>query len=186
MSNSSPPLGDDEPEIAEDDEVIDGVDDEIVDDEVVDDDVVEDEVAEVIDERPWWRRSPQEWGALLRTWPGLLSIAIAVTVIGSWLPWSYDGPVRLGGLEGSHDGWLAVLAACAAIATVRGVRRGAWPQLLIAFVCSGSALYFVLRDSPPPDSSLGWGWFVALLGALGMFVPAIGSIVGRLCEPQSR
>ncbi len=124
--------------------------------------------------------------ALLRTWPGLLSVSIAVTIVGAWLPWSYDGPVRLGGLEGSHDGWLAVLAACAAIATVRGVRRGAWPQLLIAFVCSGSALYFVLRDGPPPDSSLGWGWFVALIGALGMFVAAIGAIVARLRESESR
>src|SRR5215218_4298276 len=187
MSNSSPPLGDDEPEIAEDDEVIDGVDDEIVDDEVVDDDVVEDEVAEVIDERPWWRRSPQEWGALLRTWPGLLSIAIAVTVIGSWLPWSFEGPVRLGGLEGSHDGWLAVLAAAAAIGTVRGVRRGSWPPIVIALICGTTALYFVLRDRPPPDAHIGWGWFVALVGALGMTTAAVGSIVSRLtAEPDAR
>ena len=117
---------------------------------------------------------------LLRTWPGLLSISTAVTIVGAWLPWSSDGPVRLGGLEGSHDGWLAVLAACAAIATVRGVRRQSWPQMLIAFVCAGSALYFVVRDCPPPDSSLAWGWFVALAGTLGMFVAAVGSIVARL------
>ena len=117
---------------------------------------------------------------LLRTWPGLLSISTAVTIVGAWLPWSSDGPVRLGGLEGSHDGWLAVLAASAAIATVRGVRRQSWPQMLIAFVCAGSALYFVVRDCPPPDSSLAWGWFVALAGTLGMFVAAVGSIVARL------
>jgi cardiolipin synthase len=131
-------------------------------------------------ERRWWQRSPQEWLALLRTWPGLLSISIAVTIVGSWLPWSYDGPVRLGGLEGSHDGWLAVLAACAAIGTVRGVRRMSWPQVLIAFVCAGSALYFVARDGAPPHSSVGWGWFVALVGTLGMFVAVIGSVVARL------
>ena len=110
-----------------------------------------------------------------------------MTIVGAWLPWSYDGPVRLGGLEGSHDGWLAVLSACAAIATVRGVRRG-----VVAADCSSRssvqwpAFYFVLRDGPPPDSHLGWGWFVALVGTLGMFAAAIGSIVARLRgEPES-
>jgi cardiolipin synthase A/B len=138
-------------------------------------------------ERRWWQRSAAEWWALVRTWPGLLSVSIVVTIVGAWLPWSFDGPVRLGGLEGSHDGWLPVLSAAAAIATVRGVRRLAWPQMAIAFVCGAAALYFVLRDSPPPDSHLGWGWFVALVGTLGMCAAAIGAIVTRLRgEPDSR
>ena len=116
-------------------------------------------------ERRWWQRSPQEWWALLRTWPGLLSVSIAVTIVGAWLPWSFDGPVRLGGLEGSHDGWLAVLAACAAIATVAACDGASWPQMLIAFMCD------VARRSTSssatarrPTRSLGWGWFVALVG----------------------
>ena len=138
-------------------------------------------------ERRWWRRSPQEWWALVRTWPGLLSVAIAGTIVGAWLPWSFDGPVRLGGLEGSHDGWLAVLSASAAIATVRGLRRGSWPPMVIAFICGASALYFVLRDRPPPDSHLGWGWFVTVIGALGMLAAPVGAIVVRLrAEPESR
>ena len=138
-------------------------------------------------ERRWWRRSPQEWWALVRTWPGLLSVAIAVTIVGSWLPWSFDGPVRLGGLEGSHDGWLAVLSAAAAIATVRGLRRGSWPPMVIAFICGASASYFVLRDRPSPDSHLGWGWFVTLIGTLGMLAAPVGAIVVRWCaEPESR
>ena len=137
--------------------------------------------------RHWWQRSPNEWWALLRTWPGLLAVSIAVTIVGAWLPWSYDGPVRLGGLEGSHDGWLCVLAAAVAIATVSGVRRQSWPQMAIALVCAVSAAYFVIRDGPPPDSGLGWGWFVTVVGALGMCVAVIGSIVARLQgEAESR
>ena len=58
-----------------------------------------------------WPRWLRELRDRVRTWPGVLSIAILMTVIGSWAPWSVDGPVRLGGLEGSHDGWLAALYA---------------------------------------------------------------------------
>ena len=138
-------------------------------------------------ERRWFQRSPQEWWALVRTWPGLLSVAIAVTIVGAWLPWSFDGPVRLGGLEGSHDGWLAVLSASAAIATVRGVRRRSWPQIVIALICGTSAFFFVVRDGPPPESDVGWGRFVTLIGALGMLAAVVGSIVARLRdEPDSR
>jgi cardiolipin synthase A/B len=150
-----------------------------------DDDEVADE--SLATERHWWQRSTQEWWALVRTWPGLLSVAIALTIVGAWLPWSFDGPVRLGGLEGSHDGWLAVLSASAAIATVRGVRRQSWPQMIIAFVCVASALFFVLADGPPPESDVGWGWFVTLVGALAMLAAVVGSIVARLRgEPESR
>src|SRR5687767_318647 len=166
MSRSTPPTGDER-------------------DMKPDDLIAEDEPPPV--ERHWWQRSPQEWWALVRTWPGLLSIAIAITIVGAWLPWSFDGPVRLGGLEGSHDGWLAVLSAAAAIATVRGLRRTSWPPMVIAFICGAAAFYFVLRDRPPPDSHLGWGWYVTLIGTLGMLAAPVGSIVVRLrAEPESR
>ena len=185
MSGSSPEVGGDKPDTIDDGEGFGEVDDEVVGE--VQNEVVGEVHDELAGERPWWGRSAQDWWALLRTWPGLLSIAIAVTIIGSWLPWSFDGPVRLGGLEGSHDGWLAVLAAAAAIGTVRGVRRGSWPQMVIALICGATALYFVLRDRPPPDAHIGWGWLVALVGALGMATAALGSIVARLtAEPDAR
>src|SRR5215212_5182885 len=102
MSGSSPEVGGDEPDMVEDGGVFGEVHDEAVGD--VQDPVAGEVHDELVDEvggaRPWWGRSAQEWWTLLRTWPGLLSIAIAVTIIGSWLPWSFDGPVRLRGLEG--------------------------------------------------------------------------------------
>jgi cardiolipin synthase len=52
--------------------------------------------------------------------------------------------------------------------------------MVIALVLTTAALYFVARDGPPPDSTRGWGWFVALAGTLGMFAAPIGSIVARL------
>src|SRR4051812_16800819 len=56
---------------------------------------------------PWWRRRPQaSWTSWDRQkiWPRLARIAIVMTLVGSWVSWSSDGPVRLSGHEGSHDG----------------------------------------------------------------------------------
>jgi cardiolipin synthase len=116
----------------------------------------------------------------IRTWPGVLSMAIAVTVFGSWAPWSTDGPVRLGGLEGSHDGWLAALAALAAIATVRALGRRSWPGIVVALIVGFGVLLFVLGDAPPPSSDRSWGWWVALLGGLGIVASAVGAGVARI------
>ena len=86
--------------------------------------------------------------------------------------------MRLGGLEGSHDGWLAVLCAAAA----HRHRQGRATAVVAAdghrLIWVVAALYFVVRDGPPPGSHVGWGWFVALVGTLGMVTAAIGSIVG--------
>ena len=58
---------------------------------------------------------------------------------------------------------------------------------VIALMWVVAALYFVVRDGPPPGSHVGWGWCVALVGALGMVAAAIGSIVARLRGgPESR
>ena len=121
----------------------------------------DDEIAE--DEPPPARASiggnarRQEWWALVRTWPGLLSVAIAVTIVGAVAPWSFDGPVRLGGLEGSHDGWLAVLSRGRRDRHGQSRARRRGRQMVIAFIWAVAALYFVLRDGPPAGSHLGLG-----------------------------
>jgi hypothetical protein len=92
--------------------------------------------------------SGQSWIQQLRdrvtTWPGVASIAIAMTVVGSWAPWSVDGQVRLGGLEGSHDGWLAALYALAAFAAVKPLSRRSWPATTVMLICGLAVLVFTL------------------------------------------
>jgi cardiolipin synthase len=59
--------------------------------------------------------------------------------------------------------------------------------MVIALIWVVAALYFVVRDGPPAGSHLGWGWFVALVGTLGMVAATVGAIVERLRgEPESR
>jgi cardiolipin synthase len=118
--------------------------------------------------------------ALASSWRGVLTLAIAFTVVGSWAPWSTDGPVRLGGLEGSHDGWLAVLTALVAIFAVKPIGRRSWPSILATVLCGGGVLLFVLGDGRPPGSDLAWGWWLALLGGLGILTAGVGSAVVRV------
>jgi cardiolipin synthase len=117
--------------------------------------------------------------ARLRTWPGVLSVAIVVTIIGSWAPWSVDGPVQLGGLEASHDGWLSALYAVLAIAAVRPLRRRSWPGILVTSICGVSALTFVLADGPPPGSTLAWGWWLTMIGGLAILAAGIATAAQR-------
>jgi hypothetical protein len=53
-------------------------------------------------------------------------IAIAVAIIGVFLSWTNDGPVRLDGTQGPNNGWLVVIVALLALAWVRPMARGSW------------------------------------------------------------
>ena len=116
----------------------------------------------------------------LSTWPGVASMAIVVTVVGAWAPWSVDGPVRLGGLEASHDGWLAALYALVAIAAVKRLARRTWPAIVVTLICGLAVLLFVLGDAPPPGSDRAWGWWLTLIGGLTIVVAAAATAVVRL------
>ncbi len=114
-------------------------------------------------------------------------MAIALTVFGAWAPWSFDGPVRLGGLEGSHDGWLAVLYALGAIAAVKPLARRSWPAIVVMLLCGMAVLLFVLGDAPPPGSDRAWGWWLTLIGGLGLVAASVGTAILRVRdEPDER
>ena len=49
-----------------------------------------------------------------------------VAIIGVFLPWTNDGPVRLDGTQGPNNGWLVVIVALLALAWVRPMARGSW------------------------------------------------------------
>ena len=134
-----------------------------------------------------WQRRLRGLGDRLRTWTGVASIGIVLTVIGSWAPWSFDGSVRLGGLEGSHDGWLAALFALLAIAAVKPLARRSWPGIVVILICGGAVLVFVLGDAPPPGSDLAWGWWLCLIGGLGVVTAGSATAVCRLRgDPDQR
>ena len=150
----------------------------------------EPEVVAVAAAEPWWRRRLQApWRAWDRvtTWPHLAPFAIAMTLIGSWAAWSSDGPVHLGGHEGSHDGWVATLAALLALAAVRPLTRRSWPGIVVTLICGSAVLLSTLGDAPPPGSHLAWGWWLTFVGGLVMVTAGIGTAVTRVVvEPGER
>ena len=150
----------------------------------------EPEVVAVAAAGPWWRRwLPVPWRTWDRvtTWPRLASFAIAMTLIGSWVSWSSDGPVRLSGHEGSHDGWLATLAAVLALAAVGPLTRRSWPGIVVTLSCGSAVLLSTLADAPPPGSDLAWGWWLTFVGGLVMVTATIGTAVTRVVvEPDHR
>jgi hypothetical protein len=52
--------------------------------------------------------------------------AAAAAAVGVFLPWTSDGPVRLDGTEGPHNGWLVVLVAAFSLGWIRALQRGSW------------------------------------------------------------
>jgi hypothetical protein len=53
-------------------------------------------------------------------------IAVAVVLVGVFVTWTTDGPVRLDGTEGPNNGWLAVILAVLALWWIRLLERGSW------------------------------------------------------------
>ena len=53
-------------------------------------------------------------------------IAVAAALIGIFVTWVDDGPVRLDGTEGPNNGWLAAIMAILALPWLRMLERGSW------------------------------------------------------------
>ena len=55
-------------------------------------------------------------------------VAVATVLVGVFLTWLADGPVRLDGTQGANDGWLAAIVAGLALLWIR--RLGSWPGVI--------------------------------------------------------
>ena len=55
-------------------------------------------------------------------------IAVAAVLVGVFVTWLADGPVRLDGTQGPNDGWLALIVAALALLWIRML--GSWPGLI--------------------------------------------------------
>ena len=64
-------------------------------------------------------------------------LALAAAAVGVFLPWTKDGPVRLDGLDGPHNGWLVLIVAGIALCWMRSMGRG---SLIASTAVFGSAL----------------------------------------------
>ena len=53
-------------------------------------------------------------------------IAVAAVLVGVFVTWLADGPVRLDGTQGPNNGWLAAIMAVLALPWLRMLERGSW------------------------------------------------------------
>ena len=51
-------------------------------------------------------------------------VAVAVVLVGVFVTWVADGPVRLDGTQGPNNGWLALIVAALALLWIRCSGRG--------------------------------------------------------------
>src|SRR6186997_858805 len=58
-------------------------------------------------------------------------IGVAAVLVGVFATWLADGPVKLDGIQGPNNGWLAVIVAALALLWIRML--GSWPGVIGVF-----------------------------------------------------
>ena len=90
----------------------------------------------------------------------------ALAVFGVFGTWASGSGVTLNGVEGSHNGWVVVLAVLVMAALSRPLGRGSGPAIVAAVLLMTSVMSTVLGTDGPPDLSRAWGWWATLAGSL--------------------
>lgn len=93
-------------------------------------------------------------------------IGAAVTIFGVFSTWASGSGVTLNGVEGPHNGWIAVLAALVAAGVAHPLARGSGPAIVAAGLAASRVLTIVIGTSGAPDLGRAWGWWVSLIGGL--------------------
>lgn len=95
-------------------------------------------------------------------------IGVAAILIGVFVTWLADGPIRLDGTQGPNDGWLAAIVAGLALLWIRML--GSWPGV-IGVLGSGLLIGWTALDD--------WLDARAVMGAsprLGLALVLAGSV----------
>ena len=101
---------------------------------------------------------------------------VAITLFGVFSTWASGSGITLNGVEGSHNGWIAVLAVLVSAGVAVPLSRGSGPAMVAAGLAAARVVLTVLGTKGPPDLSTAWGWWVTLIGGfvlLGAFGWAI-------------
>ena len=64
------------------------------------------------------------------------SIAVAVAVLGVFLPWTSVGSASLDGTQGPNNGWLVVIVGAFTLGLIRLMARGSWVGVIGVFAAS--------------------------------------------------
>ena len=111
--------------------------------------------------------------------------AVLVTLIGVFSTWASGSGVTLNGVEGSHNGWIAVLAVMVSAGVAVPLSRASGPAMVAAGLAAARVVITVITASGPPDLSRAWGWWVTLVGGLVLLVSFGWAIVYRATSERN-
>ena len=115
-------------------------------------------------------------------------IAVAAVLVGVFVTWLADGPVRLDGTQGPNDGWLAAIVAGLALLWIRML--GSWPGV-IGVLGSGLVIgWTALQDWLDARAVIGasprLGLALVLAGSVALMAVAIVQAVELARELRHR
>jgi len=115
-------------------------------------------------------------------------IAVAAVLVGVFVTWLADGPIRLDGTQGPNDGWLAAIVAGLALLWIRML--GSWPGVIgvlgSGLVIGWTALDDWLDGRAVIGASPRFGLALVLAGSVALTVVAIVRAVELARELRHR
>ena len=115
-------------------------------------------------------------------------IAVAAVLVGVFVTWLADGPIRLDGTQGPNDGWLAAIVAGLALLWIRML--GSWPGVIgvlgSGLVIGWTALDDWLDGRAVIGASPRLGLALVLAGSVALTVVAIVQAVELARELRHR
>ena len=115
-------------------------------------------------------------------------IAVAAVLVGVFVTWLADGPIRLDGTQGPNDGWLAAIVAGLALLWIRML--GSWPGVIgvlgSGLVIGWTALDDWLDARAVIGASPRLGLLLVLAGSAALTVVAIVQAVELARELRHR
>ena len=117
------------------------------------------------------------------TWTTLAGAALAI--FGVFSTWASGSGLTLNGVEGSHNGWVVVLASVLVACVARPLGRGSGPAIIAAGLVAMRVLSTVIGTKGPPDLDRSWGWWVSLAGALVLLGAFGWAVVHRVMATRT-
>jgi len=115
-------------------------------------------------------------------------IAVAAVLVGVFVTWLADGPIRLDGTQGPNDGWLAAIVAGLALLWIRML--GSWPGVIgvlgSGLVIGWTALDDWLDGRVVLGASPRLGLALVLAGSVALTVVAVVQAVELARELRHR
>jgi hypothetical protein len=117
-------------------------------------------------------------------------IAVAAVLIGVFVAWLTDGPVRLDGTQGPNSGWLVLILALLALWWIRLLERRSWLGVVgvlgTGLVIGWTALENWLDARAVLGASLAPGLVLVLAGSIGLTAAAVVQAVELVREVRHR